>query len=283
MSYQKTTWGKGMHRAPVMLIAPFVVAVSSATGQSPVEVPIVMTRLELDVRVNYESRSLGGTATVAIRNGGSVAVSEVQFLLNRLMTASRVTHRSIEPVPFLNISIAPYRVTEGDGFRIFAFPEDSAGAAVVSAAVTNALTTLTRWYGSLVRQPDIAVMEIPEGFGSQASLSAGIILTADSFRDRAQLRQLYHELSHLWNPPDADVPSPRWNEGLATFLQWRLAAELDGWSDWNARLESAAQSLVRRCQPVNCATRPLAEYGRAGMTDLSYPVGFLCSRRCIRR
>lgn len=395
-----------MLSAAVRFILPLAVVVSSATGQRTTEGAVVMTRLELDLRVNYEARSLGGTATLTIRNTGATAISEVHLLLNRLMTASRVmqanralplrqdvvvfsddpsrqvtlvnvplarplvagdsatlavtysgvltgytetgslyirdhvspeftiiredayafpvvggpslkamrsaprqafhfsariavpagsvvamggsrgsrsdadsvstwSYRSTEPVPFLNITIAPYRVTEGTGFRLFAFPEDSAGATVVSAAVTNALRILATWYGPLVRQPDIAVMEIPEGFGSQASLSAGIILTADAFRDRSQLRQLYHELSHLWNPTDTDVPSPRWNEGLATFLQWRLAAELDGWSDWSSRLETAAQSLLRRCTATNCATRPLADYGRAGMTDLSYTAGFL--------
>jgi hypothetical protein len=119
-------------------------------------------------------------------------------------------------------------------------------------------------------------MEIPEGYGSQASLTGGIILTADAFRDRSQLRQLYHELSHLWNVPDRDVPSPRWNEGLATFVQWRMAGELDGWSDWNARTEASAQSLLRRCTPPSaCAAVPLAEYGRRGLTDYAYTTGFL--------
>jgi hypothetical protein len=394
-----------MLSGPAKLVLPLAAAVSTAMGQMTTEVPIAMTRLELDLRINYEARSLGGTAALSIRNVGSTMVPRVQLLLNRLMTVSRVqqgdravefqqdvvvfsddpsrqvtlidvglarplaagdsvtlttaysgvltgytetgslyirdhvsreftiiredayafpvvgapslqamrsaprrpfdfaariavpsglvvamggsrgmkrdadsistwSYRSIEPVPFLNITIAPYRIVEGPGFRLFAFPEDSAGAAGVSNAIANALRTLAAWYGSLVRQPDIAVMEIPEAFGSQASLSAGIILTADAFRDRSQLRQLYHELSHLWNPTDTDVPSPRWNEGLATFLQWRLAAELDGWSDWSARLETAAQALLRRCA-ANCATRALAEYGRAGMTDLSYTTGFL--------
>jgi hypothetical protein len=119
-------------------------------------------------------------------------------------------------------------------------------------------------------------MEIPEGFGSQASLTAGILQTADAFRDRSERRQLYHELSHLWNVPDLERPSPRWNEGLASFLQWRMAAELDGWDQWDAQLERTAQSLMRRCtQPPRCDSVPPAGYGGAGLTDLAYPVGML--------
>jgi hypothetical protein len=114
------------------------------------------------------------------------------------------------------------------------------------------------------------------GFGSQASLTAGIIQTADAFRTRSELRQVYHELSHLWNVPDLDLPSPRWNEGLATFLEWRMAAELDGWEQWDAQLQRAVKALLDRCAPpAACNTVPLQAYGQAGLTDRSYTVGLL--------
>ena len=119
-------------------------------------------------------------------------------------------------------------------------------------------------------------MEIPDGWGSQASLAGGIIQEAGAFRDRAQLDQLYHELSHLWNAPDLDAPSPRWNEGLATFLQGRLARELDGWDGEAAALQRTATRLLERCgagQP--CGRVPLRRYGDERLTDFSYSVGRL--------
>jgi hypothetical protein len=185
-------------------------------------------------------------------------------------------YQSDGPVPFLNIAIAPYEMLEQGGIRIFSFPQDSSGARMLSHAVTDALGRYTSWFGSLGENPRLTVMEIPEGWGSQASLTAGIIETADAFRDRAQLHQLYHELSHLWNPPDLDQPSPRWNEGLASFLEWRMAAELDGWDGWDNRLDRLEQALRSRCETRNpCATVPFADYGRADMTGLSYQVGAL--------
>jgi hypothetical protein len=178
------------------------------------------------------------------------------------------------PVPFLNIAIAPYQVLEAGGARIFYFPQDSTGARMLERAVTGAVSRYTAWYGPLGQDPRLTVMEIPEGWGSQASLTAGIIETADAFRDRTQLHQLYHELSHLWNPPDLDRPSPRWNEGLASFLEWRMAGELDGWNGWDARLDRLEQSLRGRCAPAGpCAAVPLAGYGTAEATGLSYQVG----------
>lgn len=186
------------------------------------------------------------------------------------------TYRSVEPVPFLNITIAPYRVFESDRARVFSLPADSSGARMVALAVDSALERYTRWFGTLGRRPRLVVMEIPDGFGSQASLTGGIIMTADAFRDRAELRQLYHELSHLWNPPDLDQPAPRWNEGLASFLEWRMAAELDGWSGWEAQLQRSVQSLMRRCATApRCDETPMMAFGGAGLTGRSYSVGML--------
>jgi len=186
------------------------------------------------------------------------------------------TYQSSGPVPFLNIAIAPYRVLDSGGVRIFHFSQDSAGARMIERAVTGAVARYTGWYGTLGQDLHLTVMEIPEGWGSQASLTAGIIETADAFRDRAQLHQVYHELSHLWNPTDLDRPSPRWNEGLASFLEWRMAAELDGWDGWEARLDRLEQSVRSGCEPRRpCATVPFAAYGKSGLTALSYQVGAL--------
>jgi hypothetical protein len=179
-------------------------------------------------------------------------------------------------VPFLNIVIAPYATRESAVARIHHFPSDSTGASMVDAAVSGAVRQLATWYGELGAMPKLTVMEIPEGFGSQASLTAGILQTADAFRKRSELRQLYHELSHLWNVPDVERPSPRWNEGLASFLQWRLAATLDGWNDWDAQRARVQQYIRRRCaDEPRCLTVPLARFGEQRMTDYSYSVGML--------
>jgi len=183
-------------------------------------------------------------------------------------------YQSTGPVPFLNITIAKYAVLEHEATRIFYFPADSSGATMVERAIAGAIERYRRWYGPLGQNPRLTVMEIPPGYGSQASLTAGILQTADAFRDRSELRQLYHELSHLWNVPDRERPSPRWNEGLASFLEWRMAADLDGWSDWDAHLAQSTQRILRHCAaPVRCDSVPFAAYGSAGLTDLSYSVG----------
>lgn len=183
---------------------------------------------------------------------------------------------STAPVPFLNIVIAPYGVTEREGVRIYHFREDSAGARMMMDALAAATDTLASWFGPLGRPMNLTVMEIPQGFGSQASLSAGIIMDASAFRDREQLRQLYHEVTHLWNAPDSDRPSPRWNEGLASYLEMRLTESVDGWTGFDAYMPRYLTWFLGRFESDTAnLTTPFIDYGRTGRTDNAYGVGFL--------
>jgi hypothetical protein len=213
-------------------------------------------------------------ARVTVPAGMVVATGGEQLATTRHDSVVSWSYRSVAPATFLNIAIAPYRTLDGAGFRIFYLPEDSAGAQLLERAVAGAVAQFAAWYGPLGGDARLTVIEIPDGWGSQASLAGGIIQTAAAFRDRAQFYQVYHELSHLWNVEDVDRPSPRWNEGLAMFLQWRMAGQLDGWAGWDAALDRAEKHLRRDCQPpAPCGTVPFAEYGKAELTDLSYSVG----------
>jgi len=381
---------------------------SRAAVTAPADVPFVLTRLELDLRVDYEAGTIGGTATLQVRSTASQPRAAIPLVLGRLMTVSKVTdaagasltfgqkfaiflddptrqvnfivitppqpvspgasftatvhysgvlvgytetgslyiqdhvshdftiiredayafptlgvpseaanhsaqrddfafsaritvpsdqivamggklqersphdslitwsYHNVDHIPFLNITIAPYQQLDRPGAHIFYFPTDAAGARALDQAISSAVDRFTRWFGSLGREPHLVIMEIPERFGSQGSLSAGIMQTADAFRDKSELPQVYHELSHLWNVSDLEHPSPRWNEGLAMFLQLRMAAELDGWNKWDARLERSVGFLKERCGPPNpCDAVPMSGYGKAGLTDRSYSVGML--------
>ena len=216
------------------------------------------------------------SARVSVPAGLVVAMAGVQGELTHRNSLTTWSYSSSEPVPFLNITIAPYQQLESSGAHIFYFPADAEGARAIDSAIGAAVERYARWFGPLAHDPHLVVMEIPEGFGSQASLSGGILQTADAFRDRSQLAQLYHEISHLWNVTDLERPSPRWNEGLASFLQSRMASDLDGWNQWEPRIARFTESLRKQCAaPAPCNTVPMIHYGSAGLTDQSYSVGML--------
>jgi hypothetical protein len=186
------------------------------------------------------------------------------------------TYRSTAPVPFLNLPIARYEVLEEGGLRLYHFAADRTGAEVIVGRVAEAVELLTTWFGPLGQKPSFAIMEIPAGWGSQAHLAAGIMQTAEVFEDPSDLRELYHELSHLWNAPDLDQPSARWNEGLAMYLQSILAEEIEEWGERAEYLELRADRLLSAFDDNPSAQAvTFADYGQKGLTDYSYATGML--------
>jgi hypothetical protein len=185
------------------------------------------------------------------------------------------TFEGREPVPFLNVPIADYKLFEGPDLRIFHFPQDYGGARRLSDAIGKVTGLYSRWFGTIERRGPLTVMEIPEGWGSQAALTAGIIQTADAFNTTSGLAPVYHELAHLWHRTDTDAPPVRWNEGLATFLQYRVAEVLEGRSLDSAMVRLAERVRRRAAEDPEAAKVPMVEYGARRLTDLSYTVGAL--------
>lgn len=229
-------------------------------------------------RANRAAKRLDFNFEASITVPERLTVASGGELVRRTVDDGLATYvyRSTAPVPFLNLPIAEYGVREAQGIRVYHFPEDAAGAERVLERSLQALRLLGDWFGPLDSPPRFAIMEIPEGWGSQANLAGGIIQTADAFRAPDSLRELYHELSHLWNVPDTDRPSPRWNEGLAMFLQCRLAQELDGWDGMETYVERVADRLLEDTgSDPDYRDTPFVRYGEAALTDYSYDTGLL--------
>jgi hypothetical protein len=204
-----------------------------------------------------------------VANGGRLRGRQVA---NGLAT---FVYENVKPAWRMDFAVAPYRVLDSGALHVVYFPNDSTGARRILAAAQRCLALYSRRFGPLTDGGDFTIIEVPDGYGSQADVSS-IIQTAAAFADPSQQRQLYHEISHLWDVPPDEPFSPRLNEGLATFLEYSTADLLDGTAALDARLD-----LVRRWlqgmigkHPELRAT-PLAEYGRAGLTDFSYSMGML--------
>ena len=178
--------------------------------------------------------------------------------------------------PFLNIAIAPFDTISVGGMRVFFFPADSTGARRLLTNAQKALQLMTRWFGPLHTAANVTITEIPDGFGSQAHLVGGIIQQAAAFRDATRLGELYHELSHLWNAVDTDRPSPRWNEGLASFLEDLLRERIDGGTKRGAS-DSTMIARTKTAVAGDSTLRivPMFDYGRKEMTGRSYTIGDL--------
>ena len=214
-------------------------------------------------------------ARVTVPQGLTVANGGHLEGMDRL--GDRVTFRfsSLKPSWRMDFAIAKYSELASGSIRVYYLPGDSGGAAGVAQAAQRALDLFSRWFGPRQEVAAFTFIEIPDGWGSQTDVTT-IIQTAAAFRDPGRHREVYHEISHLWNVPPTDRPSPRWNEGLASFLEYLVTEEVTGTPIVDSRATQLIEWL-RGALPAHAEWTkvPLVDYGRAGLTDLSYSVGAL--------
>ena len=205
----------------------------------------------------------------------SLVVANGGRLVERTVANSQAAYvyHSIKPSWRMDFAIGDYAARQEGPVRIFYLQRDSAGAARVARAVKGSLDLFRSWFGPLPGSPQLTILELEDGFGSQTDVTT-IVQAAAAFRDSTRNYEVYHEISHLWNPPETGGPASRWNEGLAMFLQSLATERLEGRQvlaeDANRmlqRLQAGAKSNPRWNEV------PWVDYGREQMTDLSYRMG----------
>ena len=204
-----------------------------------------------------------------VANGGA--------LVERTVRDGRATYvyRNIKPAWRMDFAIARFGTLEGPGLRVFHLPEDRAGAERVLKAAGASMVLYNEWFGPLHDAPAFTVIEIPDGWGSQADVTS-ILQAAAAFRDPARLHEVYHEISHLWNVSSLDRPFCRWNEGLASFLEDLTQERLDSAPLLDKRAERMARWLLERAgSEPGLKSVPMIDYGQEGMTRYAYSTGML--------
>ena len=198
-------------------------------------------------------------------------------LVERAVAAGWATYvyRSVKPSWRMDFAIGDYAVIEDGPIRVAHLRRDSIGAKRIAASARRSLDLFTAWFGPLPGDPSLTILELEDGYGSQADVAA-IMQAAAAFRDSTRDHELYHEVAHLWNPAATDLPSPRWNEGLSSFLEYLAeeqftgkpvtAARADRLLDWLRSIAPGRERLTRI---------PLIDYGKEQMTDFSYSEGAL--------
>ncbi len=208
-------------------------------------------------------------ATHVVANGGE--------LLERTVADGRATYvyRNTKPAWRMDFAIAHYGTARSGALRVYYLPGDSAGAGRLLDTMQRTMTLYTSWFGALPDAPGFSIIEVPDGYGSQADVSS-ILLTSPGFRDPRRAHELYHEIAHIWMPQATEKPDPRWDEGFASFLEELVTEELEQRPALAARAEVVAKWLRGQVTRDTLLARvPPVDYGRGGITNYSYSVGLL--------
>jgi hypothetical protein len=223
---------------------------------------------------NYDYRlNVTVPSALAVANGGRL------LGVSTSNGWSTYSYENIKPAWRMDAAIAAYSVLEEDleHLKIFYFKDDAAGASNILATLKSTIDLYSRWFGPPGEIKGFAVIEIPDGFGSQADVTS-ILQTRGAFQKPDQMYQFYHELSHLFDVRPADVFPPRFeSEGMATFLQYLVQEKKDGAAGTLKKAEDRILSRVKKEFDENSkyAEVPMADYGKADMTDLSYTKGMI--------
>lgn len=84
------------------------------------------------------------------------------------------------------------------------------------------------------------------------------------------MRQLVHEVGHLWTPRSSDWPNRFAEQGLATYLQVAVARELSGEAAAEAECESLRRAFRRCPQAENVSL--LERHVREGLHGVTFCV-----------
>ena len=217
--------------------------------------------------------------TVSLTVPSTHVVANAGDLVSKSEKDGRTTYVYKSRVPSwrIDLAAADYEVIEGGAgrFRVFAFPGDAAGGRALLGSLTDALALYTRWFGPLDAFSGLTVIEVPDGYGSQAD-AAAVIQEAGAFKNPEARDKFYHELAHLWDVPAKDpLPCRFESEGLATFLEHLLQEKLEGKPGACVRdVRSTLAYLAKQfAKHPDWRAVPMIDYGVKDLTDLSYTVG----------
>lgn len=217
--------------------------------------------------------------SVTVPKGWTVANGGI--LVKKTSQAGQVTfaYRNTKPAWRMDAAIARYKVLSDPSrpLRVYYFPGDKEGAKTVYQALIKSLDLFSRRFGRIEDFRGFAVIEVPQGFGSQADVTS-ILQTRDVFKDKTRLTDLYHEVSHLWSVPARDpLPCRLESEGVAMYLQFWAQEQIDKQAGAMAAGASRLRErFLKACKKnPKAAETPMIDYGKADMTDLSYNKGMV--------
>jgi peptidase M1-like protein len=185
--------------------------------------------------------------------------------------------KSKVPTWRIDVAAAKFKVVKDEAkqLSVYVLPEDEKNGAAILDAVGRSVKLYSKLFGELKDYRGYTVIEIPDGWGSQAS-DYYILETAAAFKDLKDLVELYHEVAHTWNAkPKPEVQPTRWfDEAFAGYFQAIALREFEGEKAYQAEMDDDRDSFIKRVQrdKRNFDT-PIADYGKYALGGASYTKG----------
>jgi len=176
----------------------------------------------------------------------------------------------------IDVAAAKFSTREdGSGrFRAYVLPGHEAGALRVLEGVQRS----TQYYSELFgppREEGYTVIEIPSGWGSQAS-DYYFLQSAAAFEDPKRMNEVYHEIGHGFDVREAaSVARARFfDEAFASYFESLAVGHFEGPAALERDMEQSRTLFAQWADyDKKYAETPIAEYAKNELGQLSYSKG----------
>jgi hypothetical protein len=191
--------------------------------------------------------------------------------------SSTFVFRSKIPTWRMDVAVAKFAILSNpdDQLVVYHLPEDSTGARRVLTASSDVIKFYSEKFGKPESYKGYTVIEIPDGWGSQAS-DYYILQTAAAFKDSSRIPEVYHEIGHSWNATaSGDVQRCRYfDEAFASFFEALAIRAFSGEKAFEEDMEKSRDSFVQWAQhDRQVFETPVAGYGAKELGRHSYTKG----------
>ncbi len=215
--------------------------------------------------------------TVTVPAGYVVACGGAQQNVSTKEDMTTFMFKSKIPTWRIDIAVAKFKLLNDatKKLAVYVLPEDEKNAADILDGVSKAVSLYSKMFGELKDYQGYTVIEIPDGWGSQAS-DYYLLETAAAFKDLKRIVEVYHEVAHSWNAKTKpEVRRTRWfDEAFAVCFQALALREFEGEKAYQAELDDDRDYFIKRVErdQRNFDT-PIAEYGKYELGGNSYTKG----------
>jgi hypothetical protein len=186
-------------------------------------------------------------------------------------------HKSKIPTWRIDIAIAKFKTLtdEERKLAVYVLPEDESGATNLLNGMKNVIAFYSRMFGPVKNYQGYTAIEIPDGWGSQAS-DYYFLQTSAAFKDPARIGEMYHEVGHTWNVKGkSNVKRCRYfDEAFASYFESLAIREFNGEAAFLADMEKSRDIFAQwaKYDKRNYDT-PIADYWKEELGRLSYTKG----------
>ncbi|HTK81416.1 MAG TPA: M1 family aminopeptidase [Bacteroidota bacterium] len=186
-------------------------------------------------------------------------------------------YKSKLPTWRMDLAVAKFRVLRDsvEQLTTYYLPEDSGGAGNLLKASTRAIHYYMDLFGAPKHYKGYTIVEIPEGWGSQAG-DYYFLQTAAAFRDTMRVGEAFHEIGHSWNArASAEVQRCRYfDEAFASFFEALAIRRFRGENAFEEKMEAARRQFIESAERDRQVFEvPIARYGDKEMGRHSYTKG----------